>query len=212
MSFLEQLHLVVFPNKVVSELGCLEFFLSAKMDDDMIKLNSMNYSTWKHMMEDLLYCKDLYKPIRLKEKPSDTLDDDWDVEHRKTIAYMRRWMNRTLHEHISDETKADVVWKKLENIFARKTSGNKTTLIRRLVNLKYKDGNNMVEHISSFQGTVNKLVAMKMNIDDEMQTSLLLSSLPNSWETLVVTVSNSTCNAPKIPYNFYNKNYYIFRV
>ena len=105
------------------------------------------------MMEDLIYCKDLYKPIRLKKKKtSDTLDDDWDVEHRKAIAYMRRWMDPTLHEHIYDETKADVVWKKLENIFIRKTSGNKTTLIRRLVNLKYKDGNNMVEHISSFQG------------------------------------------------------------
>ena len=33
----------------------------------------------------------------------------------------------------------------------------------------------MVEYISSFQGIVNKLVAMKMNIDDEMQASLLLS-------------------------------------
>ena len=52
----------------------------------------------------------------------------------------------------------------------------------------------MVEHISSFQGIMNKLVAMKMNIDDEMQASLLLSSLPDSWETLVVTVSNFTPN------------------
>ena len=86
----------------------------------MIKLNSMNYSTWKRMMEDLLYCKDLYKPIQLKEKPSDTLDDDWDVEHRKVIAYMRRWMDSTLHEHIYDETKVNVVWKKLENIFPKK--------------------------------------------------------------------------------------------
>ena len=41
---------------------------------------------------------------------------------------------------------------------------------------------------------MNKLVAMKMNIDDEMQASLLLNSLPDSWETLVVTVSNSTPN------------------
>ena len=33
---------------------------------------------------------------------------------------------------------------------------------------------------------------MKMNIYDEMQASLLLSSLPDSWETLVVKVSNFT--------------------
>ena len=53
---------------MVSEVSCLEFFLCAKMDDDMIKLNSMNYSTWKHMMEDFLYCQYLYKLIRLKKK------------------------------------------------------------------------------------------------------------------------------------------------
>ena len=52
----------------------------------------------------------------------------------------------------------------------------------------------MVERISSFQGIVNKLVAMKMNVDDEMQASLLLSSLHDSWETMVVTDSNSTSN------------------
>ena len=69
--------------------------------------------------------------------------------------------------------------KSLETFFSRKTSGNKTTWIRRLANLKYKDGNNIIEHISSFQSIVNKLVSMKMNIDDEMQASLLLSSLPD---------------------------------
>ena len=41
----------------------------------MIKLNLLNYSTWKGIMEDLLYCKDLYKPIRMEEKPSDMLDE-----------------------------------------------------------------------------------------------------------------------------------------
>ena len=52
----------------------------------------------------------------------------------------------------------------------------------------------MVEHIGFFQGIVNKLVSMKMNIDDKMQTSLLLSSLPDSWGTLMVTASNSSPN------------------
>ena len=52
----------------------------------------------------------------------------------------------------------------------------------------------MVENMSSFQGIVNKLVAMKINIDDEMQASSFLSSLLDGWETLVVTVSISTPN------------------
>ena len=66
--------------------------------DGIIKLNSSNYSTWKHMMKDLLYCKDLYKPIRLKENPSYMDDENWDVQHRKVIVYIRRWMDTNLHE------------------------------------------------------------------------------------------------------------------
>ena len=116
----------------------------------MTRLNSLIFSTWKHTMEDFLYCKDLYKPIRLAEKPSDILDEDWDVEHRKVIAYMRRWMNANLNKHIYDGTKEDVVCKNLENLFSMKVFGNKTTLIRRFVILKYKDRNNMVEHIGFF--------------------------------------------------------------
>ena len=46
-----------------------------EQSDGMIKLNSSNYSTWRRLMEDLLYCKDLYKPIKVKDKPS-IMDDE----------------------------------------------------------------------------------------------------------------------------------------
>ena len=35
---------------------------------------------------------------------------------------------------------------------------------------------------------------MKLELDDEVHALLLLSSLPDSWETLVVSLSNSTPN------------------
>ena len=38
---------------------------------------------------------------------------------------------------------------------------------------------------------MNQLAAMKFTFDDELQALLLLSSLPERWETLVVTISNS---------------------
>lgn len=38
---------------------------------------------------------------------------------------------------------------------------------------------------------VNQLTKAEMKIDDELQALLLLSSLPKSWDTLVVTLSNS---------------------
>ena len=62
------------------------------------------------------------------------------------------------------------------------------------MNLKYKDGNNVAEHLSNFHGLLNELSTMKLELDDKIQALFLLSSLPDSWETLVVSLSNSTLN------------------
>ena len=79
-------------------------------------------------------------------------------------------------------------------MYERKTAQNKPTLIRRLVNLKYKNGHSVAKHTSDFQGLMNQLNAMKMKIEDELQALLLLSSLPDSWDTLVISLSNSSPN------------------
>ncbi|KAJ8498998.1 hypothetical protein OPV22_009550 [Ensete ventricosum] len=42
------------------------------------------------------------------------------------------------------------------------------------------------------QSITNQLSSMKMSLDDELQALLLLGSLPESWEILVVSLSNST--------------------
>ena len=84
--------------------------------------------------------------------------------------------------------------KKLESLYEKKTAQNKVFLIRKLVNLKFKDGNSVAEHLSDFQSIVNQLATMKMNLDDEFQALLMLSYLLDSWETLVVSLSNSAPN------------------
>ena len=65
-------------------------------------------------------------------------------------------------------------------MYERKTTLNKATSVRRLVRLQYKEGKNMAEHMNEFQGIVNQLANVSMNIEDEAQALLLLSSLPNS--------------------------------
>ena len=97
----------------------------------------------------------------------------------------------SVFHHISTETDAKVLWEKLESMFERKTAQNKAFLIRKLVNMKYQEGASVNEHLSKFQDCVNRLATMKLALDDELQALILLSSLPDSWETLVVTLSNS---------------------
>ena len=52
----------------------------------------------------------------------------------------------------------------------------------------------MAEHTSEFQSLVNQLTSVNLQFDDEMQVLLLLSSLLESWETLIVSLINSVPN------------------
>jgi len=96
------------------------------------------------------------------------------------------------------------LWTKLKSLIQKKTSRNEAHLVRRLVKLEYMDGYNMIEYLNTFKGIVNKLKKIYMNIDDELQTFLLLSSFPESWDTLVVTLSNSAPNGKLIMDNVTN--------
>lgn len=143
-------------------------------------------------MEDLLSCKDLFDPIEAKGRnPDSTKEAEWKKLNRKTIGQIRQWIDDSVFHHVAQETDAYALWVKLEGMYQAKTARNKALLMRRLVNLKLKHGTSVAEHTSEFQSLINQLSSVDMPLGDEMQALLLLSSLPDSWETLVVSLSNS---------------------
>jgi len=161
----------------------------------MIMLSATNYALWKPRMEDILFCKDLHDPLENKgEKPIATKDEEWRKMNRKTIGLIRQCIGHEVFHHVAQETSAYELWIKLEEMYQAKTSRNKALLMRRLVNLKLQRETTVAEHTSEFQNLVNQLTSVDLQFDDEMQALLLLSSLPESWETLVVSLSNSAPN------------------
>ncbi|KAH9784249.1 retrovirus-related pol polyprotein from transposon RE1 [Citrus sinensis] len=116
-------------------------------------------------------------------------------QHMKAVMrILRSWIDQSVYHRDAKESKVDVIWRKLETIYEQPTAHNKVNLMKRLVNLKYKEGRSTTEYISEFQGLVDQLTTMKNILDDELQVLLLLSSLPDNWETLVVSVNNSVSN------------------
>ena len=56
---------------------------------------------------------------------------------------------------------------------------------------KYKYKSPILAHINDFQGILDQLSRTSVNFDDEIQGLLLLNTLPDSWETLHVSLTNS---------------------
>ena len=61
-------------------------------------------------------------------------------------------------------------------MYQAKTVQNKALFMRRLVNLKLKSGTSVAEHTSEFQNLVNQLSTIVLNLGNEEQAFLLLSS------------------------------------
>ncbi|VFQ83323.1 unnamed protein product [Cuscuta campestris] len=157
----------------------------------MVSLDSTNYSIWKIRIEDYLCSKDLLDPISYKERPTSVDEKAWASLNRKAVASIKQYVFLSVLQHVANETNVFEMWKKLESMYERNNATGKAYLIRKLVKLQYKDGDSIIVHMNEFQGVVNQLVRMKMKLEDELQALLLLSSLPDSWDTLVVLLSNS---------------------
>ncbi|PKI48889.1 hypothetical protein CRG98_030737 [Punica granatum] len=161
----------------------------------MFKFNATNYSIWKSRMEDLLFCRDLYDPIEGDSaKPKDKDDKAWERINRKTIGLIRQWIDNSIYHHVAQETNAKALRDKLTNLYARKTPQNKAFLVKKLVHLRYQDGGDMAVHMSNFQDIVNQLTNLEITLPDELQACLLLGTLSDNWDILVVALSNSAPN------------------
>lgn len=86
-----------------------------------------------------------------------------------------------------------MVWEILKELY-EKNAQNKAFLFRKLMCLRYTDGTPVFDHLNVFQGILNQLATLGMKLDDEIHALCLISSLPDSWETLIVSLNNSTPN------------------
>ena len=76
-------------------------------------------------------------------------------------------------------------------MFQNKNVANQVSVFRKLVRLRYQDGSSMAEHMNAFQGLIHQATLLEVPLTNEVLALFLLSSLPDSWETLVVTLGTA---------------------
>ena len=59
------------------------------------------------------------------------------------------------------------------------------------MNLKLKEDQSIAKNMNDFEGIIVQLSIACLSLDDETRSCLLLGSLPDSWNTLVVSLRNS---------------------
>ena len=79
----------------------------------------------------------------------------------------------------------------MSGLYERKNALNRTSLMRKIVRLKYREGERIDKHINTFMGYVNQLATTKFPLDDAMQAILLMCTVRDNSKNLVVTLNTS---------------------
>ena len=131
-------------------------------------------------------------PVQFEDERPNKIDATiWDVMHMKTAAYIWCFIDMSLYNNFNEESKAHELWENINIMFQNKNVANQVSVFRKLVRLRYQDGSSMAEHMTAFQGLIHQETSLEVPLTDEVLVLFLLGSLPNSWETLVVTLGTT---------------------
>ena len=155
------------------------------------KFNGQHYQLWKMQMEDYLHRNDLYLPLgRKTNKLMSMIYEEWEILDTKELGTIQLCLVTSLDFNISKEnTMVDLI-NALAKLYEKPSTSNKVFLMKHLFNMKMSKGGSIVDHLNYFNMVTNQLSSIGVNFDGEVRALLILCSLPESQDGLVMGVSN----------------------
>ena len=162
-----------------------KFRMIEKFDDE-------NYHPWKLKIKVILIDKGLYKEASGKHKiPSGDTPKEiekWDdLDHRALFIICFHLKDAQLLS-VSKAKSSEEAWASLEAIYEVKNIASLLHLLQRFFTIKMSEGDNIATHINKLRELTEQLASIREDISDLYFVMTLLRSLPESYQTLVVTL------------------------
>ena len=78
----------------------------------------------------------------------------------------------------------------IKQVFAKNEKAKTSTLLRKLVGMKYTNKENIREYIMEMSNIVGKLKALKLQFSDDLLMHLILISFPPQFNQFIVSYNN----------------------
>ena len=153
------------------------------------KFDGTNFAIWKEQIQDVLIQKGQLDPIF--ERPEGMSDAEWTKLDAKAKSTICLHLAESVYFTIVGEKTAKDVWDKLAFDYENKSAMNKVFLMKKLFDLRMKEGGTISSHVNDFNIIFTQLTTQGLEFDMEVKCIFLLCSLPSSWDTFCTAISNS---------------------
>ncbi|XP_042047217.1 uncharacterized protein LOC121793074, partial [Salvia splendens] len=141
------------------------------------KLEGQNYIEWKQNLDIVLTAEEYnFVPRDLHAHRK------WHKANEMAKCYMLASMSSVLkHQHSAMETATEIM-QNLKNLFGTQNRTAKSQTFRSIMSKTMKEGSSVRDHVLEMMGHLNQIEVLGGTIDPESQVTIILQSLPPSFQ------------------------------
>ncbi|KAG6418890.1 hypothetical protein SASPL_121096 [Salvia splendens] len=129
--------------------------------------------------------------VSIGVKPADMTDDKWNEVDGNAIANLHLALADGVLSSVAEKKTSKEIWDTLTKLYEAKSMHNKIFLKRRLYTLRMAESTTVTDHINTLNTMFSQLTTLSHTIQEAERAELLLQSLPDSYDQLVINLTNN---------------------
>jgi len=168
---------------------CAVFINKMAAKYEIEKFNGNNFSLWKMKMKAVLRKNNCLAAIG--ERPMEITDDKWNEIDGNAISDLHLALADGVLSSVAEKNTAKEIWDTLTKLYEAKSLHNKIFLKRKLYTLRMAESTMVTDHINTLKTLFSQLTTLGHNIEENERAELLLQSLPDSYDQLIINLTNN---------------------
>ncbi|KAH9671607.1 hypothetical protein KPL70_017434 [Citrus sinensis] len=152
------------------------------------KFNGNNFSLWKMKMKAVLRKNNCSAAIG--ERPMKITDGKWNEVDGNAISDLHLALADRVLSSVAKKNTAKKIWDTLTKLYEAKSLHKKIFLKRKLYTLRMTESTMVTDHINTLKTLFSQLTTLGYNIEENERVELLLQSLPDSYDQLIINLTN----------------------
>ncbi|KAH9663295.1 hypothetical protein KPL70_019630 [Citrus sinensis] len=129
--------------------------------------------------------------VAIGERPMEITDDKWNEVDGNAISDLHLALADGVLSSVAEKNTAKEIWDTLTKLYEAKSLHNKIFLKRKLYTLRMAESTMVTDHINTLKTLFSQLTMLGHNIKENERAELLLQSLPDSYDQLIINLTNN---------------------